>query len=273
MSKKARLSRDQKRKQKLDKRNRRMPDAPALAYAGNRYRSKEFVKPLFETEQGIYDMYIISGRELTDSDVEEQIVELIDELRSRPAADLIYEAAPEEDEAVDASVRSMILGHWSRLLEQGTLPRRDDLIGILRTILGSVDVWRSKSASSRGYLSHLEGFLHQLGYRVVAVNQHGEVRGEPTPDELYEVGQMWLAGSPEARHRFTALASELIKCGQSPRVVNVAQRLLGEINSTSRPEFPILSELAIRAQKEERPVARTAPAPGLKRFISRLTDW
>src|SRR4029077_9866850 len=95
MSKKSRLSRDQKRKQKLAKRNNRSPEPGSLAYTGNRYRSKELVESVFQTDQGIYDAYVLSGRKLTDREVEEEIVGLIDELHARPATELIFEAAPD----------------------------------------------------------------------------------------------------------------------------------------------------------------------------------
>jgi hypothetical protein len=273
MSKKSRLSHDQKRKQKLAKRSRRQPDLPALAYTGNRYKSPEFVEPVFQTEQGIYDMYVISGRTITDDDVEQGLTELVDELRGRPAAELIFEAIPDEGESLEASLVPLILSHWHNLLEARQLPPRDDLIGILRTILGSIEVWRSKSMSSRGYLNYLEGFMLKLGYQIRVESPDDGMPLEQPVDELYEIGQMWLAGSPEARQRFTAFANELLARGESPRVVDVSQRLLGEIGSPSRPEFPILSELSIRAQKEQRNIASPPTAPGLKSFISRLTGW
>jgi hypothetical protein len=268
MSKKSRLSHAQKRKQKLAKRNRRLPELAPAPYTGNRYRSKEFVRPLFETEKGIYDLFVISGREMTDDDVEQEIFELIDQLRTRPVAELISGAVP-DDEPLEASIASLILRKWSRLLDVGGLPPRDDLIGILRTIL---EVWRSKSMSSRGYLNYLEGFMLKAGYQIRVESVDDEIPDEQ-PDELYEIGQMWLAGSSEARHRFAAFANELLERGQSQTVVDTSQRLLGEIGSPNRPEFPILSELAIRAQQQQRPVAARAPAPGLRNFISRLTGW
>lgn len=273
MSKKSRLSRDQKRKQKLAKRKGRLPDSPALAYTGNRYKSPEFVEPLFQTEQGIYDMYVISNREITDDDVEEGLAELIDSLRARPAAELIFESRPGEDESLEAAVVPLILSHWRNLLEDRQLPPRDDLIGILRTILSSIEVWRSKSKSSRGYLNYLEGFMPRAGYQISVESPNEAVSREQLPDELYEIGQMWLAGSPEARQRFTAYANELLERGESQRVVDVSQKLLGELGSPARPEFPILSELSIRAQKEPRPITNPPAAPGLKSFISRLTGW
>ena len=273
MSKKGRLSHTQKRKQKLAKRSRRQPQEQSLAYTGNRYKTEEFVEPIFRTEQGIYDLYVIFERLLTDDDVEEGLEDLIEALRARPAIDLIFEIEPAEGHSFKASVASLILFKWRALLERRALPPRDDLIGILRTILGSIETWRSKSASSRAYLSYLEGFMSKLGYQIRVENADGQLAPEPPLDELYEVGHMWLAGSPEARQQFTALASEFLERGESETVVNACQKLLGEIGSPSRPEFPILSELSIRAQKAQRKIAAPAPAPGLKSFISRLTGW
>lgn len=270
MSKKARLSHDQKRKQKLAKRSRREPQQQSLAYSGNRYKSADYVEPLFQAEKGIFQVYVISDRQITDDDVEEGLEGLIESLRARPAAELIYEIEPAEGQPREASISSLILSEWGGLLDDRKLPARDDLIGILRTILGSIETWRSKSASSRGYLNYLEGFMLKLGYQVRVQDAEGRPMPEPPPDELYEAGQMWLSGSPEARNRFTVLANELLAQGKTQPVVNVCQKLLGEIDSTSRPEFPILSELSIRAQKAQRNIAGPATAPGLKGFMSRL---
>ena len=55
---------------------------------------------------------------------------------------------------------------WSRLAERGELPGRDDLIGVLRTILSSLETWRSQSLHAQGYLRFLEGFLKGTGVSV-----------------------------------------------------------------------------------------------------------
>jgi hypothetical protein len=218
---------------------------------------------------GIYEAFVVSGRELTDDDVEVELEELIGELRERPAAELIF---PKSDEDRPAGwAPTAILPHWQEMLENRRLPARDDLIGILRTILGSLDTWRSRSASSRGYLNYLEGFMNKMGVRVQLANEDGEPIPEPPLDELAEVGEMWLAGSPEARQRFTALANELLQKGQPQRVVDACQKLLGSIGSPTRPEFPILAELSIRAQNAQKALAAPEFAPGIKSFLARLT--
>ena len=57
------------------------------------------------------------------------------------------------------------------------------------------------------------------------------------------------------------------------RMVDVSQKLLGEIGSPSRPEFPILSELSIRAQKEQQQIASPVSAPDFKSFVDRMRGW
>jgi len=273
MSKKTRLSRDQKRKQKLAKRQRRQPQMESLAYTGNRYKSEEFVEPLFCAERGIYRLYVISGREITDDDVAEGLEELIADVRRAPVSDLIAASRPDEDGTFEASIPTLILHEWKRMRDVHGLPARDDLIGILRTILGSVEVWGSRSASSRGYLNYLEGFMNQAGVQFHRVSEQGQPILEDAFDELHEIGEMWLAGSDEARHRFTALANEYLEQGESQGVVDACQRLLDSIDSPVRPEFPILTELSIRAQKTKQKLAKPEFASGLKSFISRLAGW
>jgi len=273
MSKKFRLSRDQKRKQKLAKRQSRAGDSTSLAYTGNRYRSKELVGSVFQTDQGIYDAYVLSRRTLTDRDVEQEILGLIDGLHARPAAELIFEAMPDSGDGWEGTVGSLILQHWGTLLETNGLPARDELIGILRTTLGSIETWRSKSMSSRGYLNFLEGFMHKLGYQIRIESADGDEWPAAAPDELYEIGRIWLAGSSEARQQFADFANELIGRGQVQQVIDASRRLLGELASTARPEFPILSELSIRAQKAQQATASPPSSPGLKSFVSRLSGW
>ncbi len=272
MSKKSRPSHAQKRKQKLAKRESRKPQNESHAFTGNPYRSKAFVKPLYKTEIGIYEGFVISDRKLTDADVQRELQILIERLRSEPMAELLYPPGTRVKSAeFDGWATTGILHRWGEMFELQTLPDGDDLIGILQTILGSLETWRSRSASSRGYLSYLEGFLTKLGVSVKVIVPDGTSIPEEQLDELYEVGELWLAGSPEACRRFTLLANELLEKGNPDRVVNACQKLLGRIGSPTRPEFAILSELSIRAQNTPAKNSRTEMGSGLMRFIARLS--
>src|SRR5262245_36577860 len=117
MSKKTRLSHAQKRKQKLAKRSRRQPQDESLAYTGDKHKSPELVQSLFETEKAILTAYVGLRREPTDEDVARAITKLIGDLRSRPAADLMYTDDRGGESSVEASIISIVLQDWKSLHE------------------------------------------------------------------------------------------------------------------------------------------------------------
>jgi hypothetical protein len=83
MARRGRLSRDQKRKQKLAKRSRPERVQP---YEGNKYKSDQFTPAVMQAEIGIYESYMMTGRRLTDRQVEKSLDYLIRELRGEQAA-------------------------------------------------------------------------------------------------------------------------------------------------------------------------------------------
>jgi hypothetical protein len=62
------------------------------------------------------------------------------------------------------------------MADRQALPKREDVIGVVRTILGSLETWRSQSMHSRGYLQFLEGFLKKAGVNVRRVGPDEMVR-------------------------------------------------------------------------------------------------
>jgi hypothetical protein len=165
-----RLSRDQKRKAKLKKKAQRSGKHESLAYHGKKYQAVEYVPIVHQTEIGIYESYVVSGRTLTDDGVEASLEELIGELREGPRQltseldDVADDDAPE-----DLTIWS-IRQRWQMLAERNALPGRDDLIGILRTLLHSLEIRRSMAMNSRGYLHFLEGFMKETGVKVELVS-------------------------------------------------------------------------------------------------------
>lgn len=274
MSKRSRLSRDQKRKQKLARRGpRERPWYPSPPK--DKYRRPEFVDLTLQTEIGIYEAFVVSGRSLTDSEVERDLKQLIERLRSSPAAKLIYSAnegsAEQQEESGQGYAAMLVLLRWRQLLEQGDLPARDDLIGVLQSILGSLATWGSRSASARAYLAFLEGFMDRAGVSVQVTAGGEPSEGEPV-DELYEIGRIWLEGSDEARGQFAELARDMLARGDSDQVLEATRKLLATVTPTS-PEFSVLSELSIRAERAPSARRNSGFANGLKRFVARLGDW
>jgi hypothetical protein len=166
-----RLSRDQKRKAKLKKRSERSGKHESLAYHGKKYKAPEFVPILHRTEIGIHESDVMLDRELTDDEVEAALERLIIRLRQKAiptlaGKDLTTDSENEPDELLHWNIRR----NWQIVAERGELPGRDDLIGVLRTILHSLEIWRGQSLHARGYLQFLEGFMKETGVQVQSVD-------------------------------------------------------------------------------------------------------
>jgi hypothetical protein len=162
-----RLSRDQKRKAKLKKREDRSRKHESLAYHGKKYKTEKYVPILHRTEIGIYESYVMCDRELTDDEVEEALERLIVRMRSKAlplpsATNRLTISGNENDDLIIWN----ILRNWQILTSRDQLPGRDDLIGILRTILHSLEIWRAQSLHSQGYLQFVEGFMKKTGVAV-----------------------------------------------------------------------------------------------------------
>jgi hypothetical protein len=170
MGKKDAQSRDQKRKAKLRKRAKRSNKHVSMAYSGQKYQSEEFVTVMHRTEVGIYESYVIGERELTDTDVESALENLIGQMRKGSLPQLLD---PDPITTTDDDEEDLVIGRitsqWRILAERDLLPGRDDLIGVLRTLLHSLEVRRGMSLHAQGYLRFLEGFMKQTGVSVERV--------------------------------------------------------------------------------------------------------
>jgi hypothetical protein len=252
MSKKKRLSHDQKRKAKLAKEARKSPQPSVLAYTGNKYKTDELIPIVYETELAIHEADVISGRTLSDRKVGAALEKMILEMRKGPLPPLEGTGTLTftEGEEVNLIVQN-IGGHWMTFFETHPRHSTDTLIGVLRTLLGSIGVWGTRSSHSRGYLSFIEGFLRKGGVRVNRVTDDMEPVEEPE-DELLEIGRAWiLDGQREARAEFIAKVEELYRAGQRDRAAEVCQQLIGE---GPRPaDFAELSALAFRAHQPQLP--------------------
>lgn len=155
---------EKKRQQRLRERERNNP--AALAYHGNKYRTDALVMPLMETETSILEAFIVLDRNLTDHDVGRALVRLIDLVRR---GNMLAENRPLSIAADDpsAAVVQLVCLKWQAMGER--LPGRNNLVGILRTILGSVENHQTVKPASQNYLNFVEGFLAKLGVQVQLV--------------------------------------------------------------------------------------------------------
>jgi len=164
--------RDRQNRKKSRKLKAKRPARPvALAYRGNKYRTEELVPTLFRTETGIYESFVITERELTDHNVRSALERLILQIR-RGTLSSPEEIGLDEDEG-EGTVEDLVIWNirrnWQDLFQTEPPPGRSNLVGVLRTILGSIECWGSIAPESRGYLQYIEGFLKNAGVSVEAV--------------------------------------------------------------------------------------------------------
>ena len=249
MSKRDNQSRDQRRKAKLKKRAERSRKHESLAYAGGKYKTDEYAPIFYRTEVGIYESYVMCDRELADVEVERAIERLVIRMREGPlpppseAGVLTLTEGGEEDFII-----SNIRRNWRIMEEKGALPGRDDLIGLLRTILHSIEVWRSQSLHSQGYLRYIEGFMKKLGVSVRQATPDFKPLPEPEEDPLLLIGRTWVAeGDRTAGAEFADGVESSLRTGEAGRVIDVCQQLMGETEDLS--VVPRLQEYAIRGHR------------------------
>jgi hypothetical protein len=266
MSKKDRRKLEKKRRKE---RKQRRQKSVSLAYHGNKYKTDQFVELIFQTEAGIYESFVMADRKVTDHDVRRALENLIRDIRSGCVQ---FSAPPEDDDSASEENHQDLITwnvrwRWQDYLEECTQPSRDDIVGILRTILGSIEVWGTINPESRGYLRYLEGFMNKLGLRCEKVPPDYELppaEDAAEDDELLAAGRAWIHDAePGAATVFRALADEMIRSGEAEEVAEACQQLTGE--SADQKLIMELGELSIKAQNRSPP-----SRGGLLRALGRL---
>ncbi len=160
------LSHDQKRKAKLAKRRDKAGPPEITPYEGSKYQAPRWTPFVYATEKAIYEVIVLSERRLTNDAVRRTFVELIYLLRSKVSAAL-PEGAPEVvfDLADPVPYLSYKIRLAWRTVQQESGPvRNDDWIGILRTLLNSIEAHAWNSGASRGYVVFLENFIPKAAW-------------------------------------------------------------------------------------------------------------
>lgn len=249
---KDRNTRDQKRKKKLQERKQKARQTESLAYLGKKYQTDELVPTWMNTEIGIYETYVITDRQLLDETVVAAIERLIRQIRAGtlpPRGDTFevhYEAGREEELVIESIRRS-----WDQHFAEEWQPPRDKLIGVLRTILGSIAKVRAPGPRSQSYMRHIEGFLtKKLGVSVKQYSQDMEPVPEPPEDKLLTLGRRWiLEESEQAAVEFQELVNHLLKQGAADRVIGCCHQLMGEESDPDSEVVAELTTLSLQAQE------------------------
>jgi len=251
----AKESRDQKRKKKLAEERRKARENQSLAYLGERYKTSALVPVWMQTEVGIYEVYVITERKLLDRTAALALEKLIMMMRAgtlppMPDLDRVQYEEGQEENFVIENIRR----HWATHFATAARPSKDDLIGVLRTILGSIERMKSPSPQSQTYMRHIAGFLtKKLGVSVRMVSKEGEPVPEPSEGDLVQLGREWSserdpAARSSARSEFLDLATHLLKSGQATRVIDDCHLLIGEISDASSE---VVIELMVLSQKAQ----------------------
>jgi hypothetical protein len=262
MARHGKLSRDQKRKQKLAKRAKSQAEC-IQPYVGTKYKSERFVEPLMRAEMGIYESYVMTDRQLTDAEVVASLEYLIRRLRGEQVEPPAQNPQTDgEDGQPEDLTAWRIQAHWDEFFADHPRPSNADLAGVLRTILNSVDVWSHRGPSARGYLHYLEGFMGKLGFEVEVLRGDEEVdlEGEPGDDVesreqvLTQLGEAWISSRDAAAKReFDAEAKALLDEGRPGLVLEVCERLIGMTNEPIvHQELQHLLEAAWKQQSPSR---------------------
>ena len=243
---------EKQRKKKLEEKKSRARQDVSLAYLGMKYKKDELVPTWMETEIGIYEAYVVTDRKLVDQAVASALETLIQGLRRDALAppaeskEIEYRAGGEEDFVIE-----MILHRWAAHFAAEWQPPKEKLIGVLRSILGTLHTMRSPGPQSQTYLKYLAGFLtKKLGVSIEMVSEEGESISEPPGDALVQLGQKWhTEGNLEARAEFFELAADLMKSGQAGRVMDACHQLIGEISDSSSQVVTELIDLRFHAEQ------------------------
>jgi len=249
---KDRRIRDKKRKKKLEERKRKARETESLAYMGEKFKKDELVPTWMHTEIGIYETYVMTDRQLVDQTVVAALESLIRQIRAgtlpprEDTYEISYEVGGEEDLVIENIRRN-----WAKHFADEWQPPRDKLVGILRTILGSIEKMRSPGPRSQSYMRHIEGFLtKKLGVSVKAYSQDMEPIPEPPEDELLTLGRQWILEEDEqAAIEFEELVNYLLKRGSADRVIGCCHQLIGEEADPNSEVFAELTAFSLEARK------------------------
>jgi hypothetical protein len=184
-------------------------------------------------EMGIYEAYVIADRAIGDYTVTKAVETLIRGLRSGAisvevdSTEIIYDREQPDDLVINCIRRN-----WTRRFATKSWPGKDDLIGILRTILASIQVHRLPGRESQGYLQFMVKFMTKdlgVSIRRIQSDENNSELQSIIEDQLLRLGRQWYRdGNREARAEFFEQAAQFTKSGQGEQVTRACQLLMTE---------------------------------------------
>lgn len=157
-------SKDQKRKGRLTKRSARRGSEVSIPRNIRRYQDDAYVEPTLFTECAILQAHVTFQRRLTDKSVECSLRRMIQMI-----SDGSISFPPSDDQELFDSIdiHDFVIWNigqkWRELYDGGHRLTRKEMIGILATVLRSIECWTTGGEDSQGYLIYVEGFLAKGG--------------------------------------------------------------------------------------------------------------
>ena len=149
---------ERKRKEKELKRRLKLQEREPLALDTDKFRKPKFTPIWLNIETAIYEAYVVADRKLSDQTVIAAIENLVRQMKAgplpAPADRLVYD--PEQSEEF---LIGNIRRNWAERFSPLDRPTKDDLIGVLRSILYSIETKMTPGPRSQGYVHYLERFL------------------------------------------------------------------------------------------------------------------
>lgn len=152
---------ERKRKTQRIKELSRLPVTP---YEGSRYRAERWVPHVYATERAVYETILLTADKLSNQQVRAAFEQLVRHLRSNlpgPLPDGETETVYASGSEVEFLIWN-IRNHWRQLVEEQGNVDKEDLIGILRTLLFSIQAHALDRGPRQGYVSFLREFMERI---------------------------------------------------------------------------------------------------------------
>jgi hypothetical protein len=152
------------KEKELEKRRKRQP----LAIASDEFKKPRLAQIWLETEIAIHEISVVTGGSISDQTVFAAVERLVLQMLAGPLPPLEVETSlswekGKEDDLLIENIRL----HWVALLQPGMSWSKEDFIGVLRSILGTINIKKSALPHSVSYLRYVAAFLeHKAGVKV-----------------------------------------------------------------------------------------------------------
>jgi hypothetical protein len=181
-------------------------------------------------ERGIYESFMISERKLTDVEVGHALRQLTQELLEQGFQAVEDPHEVTLGEKAEPLVAWAIRRNWEDLFQEHPRHSDEDLAGLLRVPLASLDIWSTPERDSQGYLYYLEGFMSHMGVKVQRLSEDGTWETDVDTEELRLMALLrnWILRSNEAAGRaFRESCDQLLAQKRPGPVIHACQYLIG----------------------------------------------